>query len=297
MENKFNFLSFIVKDGNNNKIFEKHFQNEITGDKILAISSFVEGLNTFSNEEFKGNLNRVEFENIWLDFMWLKDYSVIMISHIKELSSDEDINLFDNCIGYIKEIAEKFLTLGNKSIESKYLEILSSQLDMNVSILNSNNSIFSKSITSLEDMEKQTNTLGDTHAEVKMTVVCESSAVPIHYKTYGDKEIRDPILITSILSAISTFARFELNLELKSIFMGQHRLLFNWKSDRMYIIAVNCRTPEISNRFPMKYRLGFKRLLNAMGETMDMVFQEDDEVSTDILDEIMDTYVLETVNV
>ncbi|MCY3413448.1 MAG: hypothetical protein INQ03_17540 [Candidatus Heimdallarchaeota archaeon] len=269
-----------------NQVFHNNFESKINSQHMIVISSFVNGLNNFGSSEFQGQLRRIDFSNLWFDFLQLENYYAILVIKVDQGTIHEDIfkanKMIEDIRNYIRKITIESETF---SFENNYdVEMFSSLLGMYLSMFRDKR---------LEVVISDNDISQEINYNVDMAYICEPSGVPIIYRKYSTSR-SDPVLISSMLSSITHFSNIEFNKKIRRILIGNTVLYFKHGENLLYIMVMSYDRDHykvITQH--IEYRI--IRILDTLSETIDLLF-DDGGVDQNQLNEIVDEYIRESID-
>ncbi len=284
-------VALTILDPDFKQVFHNNFDSNINSKHMLTISSFLNGLHTFGNNEFHGNLKRIDFHNLWFEFLQIENYNIILVIKV-EVENISEILKYNKYIIDIKEYINKITTDNETfSFENIYdVEMFNTLIGMYLKMFNTKNKRFDVNLESASY-------ISDLTFDVNSVYICEPSGIPIVYKTYKMNRTQetDPVLISSMLSTINNFSNIEFNKKIRRILIGNSIIYFKQGISLLYS-AVITYSGDHYLKMTVKVEQKMYRLLDTLAETIDFLLDSDDSIDNATMVEILDEYVAETIN-
>lgn len=279
-------VSIILLDRNYRQISQTQIDIDMGEKEAHTISSFISGINTFGTSEFEGNLRRIDFNDLWFDFLKFENYFVILIIKI------EPTKLMEENEKYNKYISDLHAYISNTVNQNKFDFNNLREVERFNSLVKVYLSLFRHKRL---EVILNPNNGSSFEWEVEMAIVCDQSGIPFLDCIYTDKQHSDPIIISSILSTFFNFANVEFNKKIERIFLDDSTIYFKPSAQFLYVVVINnlSQNKKVISEIVEKK---IHRLLNTMGDTIEIMYEmEDDDSEIDTIREVIDEYIREIV--
>ncbi|MCY3410118.1 MAG: hypothetical protein INQ03_00645 [Candidatus Heimdallarchaeota archaeon] len=259
-------LSITIYSRDFNLVFHKTIEQSMDEQTMEGITSFLNGVNRFGNEVFSEELRRIDMHGVWLDFLYIEDYIIVIVSEIESGISERENIVYDSIISQIEDFIHGMLIEQDFSFDNEEdMEFFGEFIQMKLDALQLGKVLIPNEIEQAKD--------GWT---LLMAMICDNTGLPIHFKTYKRLEI-DPYIVSMLLSTFQSFARIEFRFELKNIHLGKRKICVFRSDGKLYVLVIDTEA-KMEKSTSIKIQSTISRIMIEMANTKD---EESDEITDD----------------
>ncbi len=248
---------------------------------VLLFTSFVNGLNNFADELTSSQITRVDLNNYWLDFLEVKGGYVLILSSVDRDSHMSKQQGFSRMIEVFLEMMEDLFEKSPELLRyPDKVEYLKSFIELNLGVIENTVHLDIPNVKSGKEWE------------IEMMNVSDLSGLPIHYKYYGAEPLIDPVIISGMLIMLNSFIKKNLGLDINIIHLGNIKLDFSYKNERLYVVGIRC-SRKFQRTIPYDVEKKLGSLLFSISDALELMFELNPSTDEETIEEVFDTYALE----